>query len=117
MVMYNNGVVRFNLITAQALGAVVFHLCIGKYIFTPMLNLAVAIKKLLFLLLTPIFGFYKSLVQFKNKAVNIITLKTESIKIKRNEDKKERDKKRQEKKIQKENGKKKGTDKEKSENP
>lgn len=54
MVLFNSGIVRFNLIAAQLLGGVCFHLTIGKYLIKPLLFLAKKLRKLLYMLCFPI---------------------------------------------------------------
>lgn len=77
MVLYNNGIVRFNLVLAQAIGAIVFHICLGKYIFTPLLNFFLFIKKSIIALVTP---FLKLFERICNKITRLAEAMSERIK-------------------------------------
>lgn len=61
MVLFNNGIVRLNLILAQLVGALCFHFSVGRYIIKPLLFISEKLRKLISLILFPIrFVFEKA---------------------------------------------------------
>lgn len=59
MVLYNSGIVRLNLIAAQLLGGVAFHLTAGKYLIKPLIYFGEKLRKLVLLIFYPFKLFLK----------------------------------------------------------
>ena len=57
MVLYNNGRVRFNLVAAQLMGGVAFHLSAGRHLIRPLSLAAEGIRKVL----ASFFGVFKKI--------------------------------------------------------
>ena len=61
MVIYNSGTVRLNIIVAEIIGAVAFHITMGKYISEVTSCIAGTIGKILKFILSPILFIYRKL--------------------------------------------------------
>lgn len=59
MVLFNNGIVRLNLVLAQLVGGLCFHFSVGKYLIKPLLFISEKLRKLIYLLLFPVRFIFK----------------------------------------------------------
>lgn len=90
MVLFNSGVVRFNLIAAQLIGGLVFHFSMGKYFIKPLMFIAEKLRKFVYIFLSPIRFFLKKSAEYllkwrkkaKNKKIKKIKPEKEKKKIK-----------------------------------
>ena len=63
MVLFNNGIVRLNLIIAEALGAVVFHFALGKGISSAIIGVGDSIRKIVKTIFYPVVWLEKKTTQ------------------------------------------------------
>lgn len=68
MVLYNDGIVRLNLMASQLIGAVAFHFASGKYLARPLISFSANIRKLIGVIFFPL--------SFMGKKIKETLLKT-----------------------------------------
>lgn len=75
MVVYNSGIMRFNMIAAQLIGAVAFHFTLGKYLSKPVGFIADASAKVIKAMLFPILFIFKNARQYIAKVRDKLKVK------------------------------------------
>lgn len=68
MVLFNDGIVRFNLVMAELLGALCFHFSAGKYLIKPLLFISKKLRQLLRFMTLPIRVIIKKVVAAISKS-------------------------------------------------
>ncbi len=83
MVLYNNGRVRLNLVFAQLIGGVAFHMSCGRYLLKPLTFIVVKIRRVISTLFLPVKKLIEKLSSFfssdgrvpmKKKIKNIVKI-------------------------------------------
>ncbi len=72
MVLYNNGEVRLNLVTGQLVGGLVLYFTVGKYVLTFLEKCAIAIRRLIALMLKPVTLYIRAFPSFFGNAISKI---------------------------------------------
>ena len=75
MVIYNSGTVRMNIIIAEIIGAVAFHMTMGKYIAKPVSLIAKAVGKIAQTAFYPVLFICKKIKSLTKKLINNVDKK------------------------------------------
>ena len=75
MVVYNNGTVRLNIIVAQIIGAVAFHITMGKYVAKIVGFAAMLIGKVITIVSSPLTFVLRKIRQVSSNIIKKLTLK------------------------------------------
>lgn len=88
MVVYNNGIVRLNIVIAHIIGAVAFHFTLGKYISKPIKVVAEILTKIIAFTTYPAVFISKKARKILYKIYDKVRRKTELIEKNKNHKKK-----------------------------